>query len=64
MPEEKAHGTISMMTYINYFKAGANFVILGVIFFVFVLTDVSFFKVKVKSAESNIIFLLGYYYCR
>ena len=40
MSEEQAHGSISTMTYLKYFNAGANYFTLLAVFFVFVLAEV------------------------
>lgn len=42
--EEKAHGTISLKTYLGFFRAGANYVVLFIILVLFILAEVR--KVK------------------
>ena len=38
--EEKAHGRISMATYYQYFKAGGNYLMLGIVLIVFLMGEV------------------------
>ena len=40
-PEEKSHSTISFTTYYNFFKAGANLLVLAIMLIFFVLGEVS-----------------------
>jgi len=39
--EERAHGSISTLTYLKYFKAGTNYLVLFAVFLVFILAEVS-----------------------
>lgn len=39
-PEEKGHGTISFATYYRFLRAGANVLVLAMVFALFVLADV------------------------
>lgn len=39
-PEEKARGAVTTMTYVNFFKAGAGYLVLLVILFLFLLGEV------------------------
>ena len=40
LSEEKAHGTISLKTYYNFFRAGANYVVLFIVLVLFFLAEV------------------------
>ena len=41
MSEDKAQGTISIKTYINFFRAGAHYLVLFFVFLLFIIAEVS-----------------------
>lgn len=40
--EGRAHGTITFKTYLKFFRAGANFIILAIVVIIFMLGEVSY----------------------
>ena len=53
--EERAHGTISMKTYYQYFKAGGGHVFTAVVLLVFIITEVVFITITVQAIEPFIL---------
>ena len=60
--EERAYGTVSTLTYLNYFKAGANYLILFVILIVFLLAEVSFVYVAQNARFMCVAYIISLSY--